>query len=70
MERLLASVAARTGNASRAEQLALGIDRSWVQAEALRDDSAILAGLGQYDRAEQLPARITALADREAQWPC
>ena len=64
VERLLASVAARTGNASRAEQLALGIDRSWVQAEALRDVSAILAGLGQYDRAEQLAARITDASSR------
>ncbi len=64
VERLLASVAARAGDADRGEQLALGIGRSWVQAAALRDVSAILAGSGQYDRAEQLAARITDATSR------
>jgi hypothetical protein len=64
VERLLASAAARAGDADRGQQLAVGIGRPWVQAAAMRDVSAILASSGQYDRAGQLAARITSPSTR------
>ncbi len=64
VQRLLASVAARTGDYDQAEKLALGVKRSWARDAALRDVAAILADSGQYDRAEQLAAMITDAGSR------
>jgi hypothetical protein len=64
VQRLLASVAARTGDYDQAEKLALGVKRSWVRDAALRDVAAILADSGHYDGAERLAAMITGAEPR------
>src|SRR6266567_8410766 len=64
VQRLLASVAAHTGDYDRAEKLALGVERSWVRDAALRDVAAILADSGEHDRAERLAAIIADAGSR------
>ena len=64
VQRLLASVAARTGDYDQAEKLALVIERSWVRDAALRDVAAILADSGEHDRAERLAAIIAGAGPR------